>query len=40
MDHEKTRKLEKEIENMKSDQNRKINIATEEYQARNLLLND
>lgn len=40
LESRQTQRLEQEIKNMKADQERKISQGVEEYQARNLLLND
>ena len=40
LENRHTQRLEQEIKNMKADQDRKISQGVEEYQARNLLLND
>jgi hypothetical protein len=40
LENKQTQRLEQEIKNMKADQDRKIGQGIEEYQSRNLLLND
>lgn len=40
IDNKHIQRLEAEIKNLKADQERKINQGIEEYQARNVLLND
>lgn len=40
LENKQTQRLEQEIKKLKNDQDRKITQSIEEYQARNVLLND